>query len=291
MSSEAFIPLLISVFTMVSWGILGILVAKISRAVGALAAGFLIMFSALLLTIFIWPIFFSIPSIINWQAFIMLGVLGGGVYALFCHLLKTGRVSVIVPITSVWAVVTASLGILFLHEFVNPLKILSIILVISGVVILSVNWSKKRKVLSIFSLQTAFALLAALGWGFYFFFLGPISKQTGWFSTTLLIRIFVTLTLFILLLPQLKKKAVLFKKIPWKVLLSAAILDVFGFTGYNLAVSRYEVSYVSVIASASPLITVILAAVFLKEKTNFIQKLGMGLVIVGIIGLQLASVY
>ena len=291
MSFEAFIPLLISVFIMASWGIIGILVAKISRAVGALAAGFLIMFSALLLTIFIWPIFFSIPSIINWQAFIMLGVLGGGVYALFCHLLKIGKVSVVVPITSIWAVITASLGILFLHEFVNPLKILSIVLVVFGVVILSVNWSKKRKVSSIFSLQAACALLVALGWGLYFFFLGPISKQTGWFSTTLLIRIFVTLTLFVLLLPQLKRKAILFKKIQWKVLLSAAILDVFGFTGYNLAVSRYEVSYVSVIASASPLITVILAAVFLKEKTNFIQKLGMGLVIAGIIGLQLASIY
>lgn len=292
MSFETFLPLLISIFIMVSWGILGVLVAKISRAVGALTAGFLIMLSALLLTIFIWPIFFSVPSIINWKAFIMLGVLGGGVYALYCRLLQTDRVSVVVPITSTWALVSAGLGIFFLRESVNPLKILSIVLVIFGIVILSINWSNVGgKISSLFSPKTVPALLAALGWGFYFFFLGPLSRQAGWFFTTLLIRVFVTLTLFLLFLPQLRRKAVFFKKIPWKVLLTAAVLDVFAFTSFNLALSKYEVSFVSVVASAFPLITVILAAILLKEKTNLIQKVGIALAIVGIIGLQLASVY
>lgn len=292
MNFETFLPLLISVFVMVSWGIIGILVAKISRAVGALAAGFSIMLSALLLTIFIWPIFFSIPNVINWKAFIMLGVLGGGVYALYCRLLRTNKVSIIVPITSTWAFISAGLGIFFLHESVSLLKILSMVLVIFGIVALSINWSSARKkILSLFSFETALALLAALGWGLYFFFLSPISKQTGWFLTTLLTRIFVTLTLFLLFLPQLRRKAVFLKKIPWKVLLSAAVLDVFAFTGFNLALSKYEVSFVSVIASASPLITVVLAAVLLKEKTIFIQKVGIALVLIGIIGLQLASMY
>jgi drug/metabolite transporter (DMT)-like permease len=162
--------------------------------------------------------------------------------------------------------------------------------VVGGIVALSMNWQevKKRKI-SFSSSEVVPALLIALGWGLYFFFLSPITRQSGWFFTTLLVRVFITLTLFVFLFPQLKKKTVTFHKIPWKVLLFAAALDVLAFTSFNLALSKYEVSYVSVVTSASPLITVILAAVFLKEKTDFVQKIGIAIVIFGIVGLQLAS--
>lgn len=292
MSIETLFPLSISIIVMVFWGIVGILVAKISRAVGAVVGAFLIQFIGLLMTIIIWPVFFSAPSAINWYAFVTLGILGGGVYALYLKLLRTGKVSIVVPILSAWALVTSALGLIFLHESINLLKILSVLAVVAGIIILSAKWSETRKqAVSFFRPQIVLALLAVLGWGFYFFFLSPISKQTGWFLTTLLTRVFVTLTLFVLLLPQLKKKVGIFSKIPWKILLSAALFDVFAFTSFNLAISKYEVSFVSIIASASPLVTVILAATVLKERLNNVQKIGVALVIGGIIGLQLASRY
>lgn len=65
-----------------------------------------------------------------------------------------------------------------------------------------------------------------------------------------------------------------------------ALLDVIATTGYNLAVSRYEVSYVSVISSASPLVSVVLASVLFKDRTDIIQKAGIFLIIAGIMGLQ-----
>ena len=79
-------------------------------------------------------------------------------------------------------------------------------------------------------------------------------------------------------------------KIPWKLLLAAGILDVVAFTTYNMAVSKYDVSFVSVISSASPLVTVVLASIVFKEVTTTVQKIGIALIILGVIGLQLASV-
>lgn len=281
--------LFVSLVPMISWGVLGILVAKISRKVGSFTSGFLIMLVALLMTLLIWPIFFYLPNNVEWWVFILLGILGGGTYAAYNRVMEKGKVPIVVPITSTWAVVAAFLGIVILGESFGPLKLLSIALVVIGIFLISYSPSKSAIK---FTSEMLLALLVAVGWGFYFFFLGPLSREYGWFFTTLGARVFVVITLLAILLSKYRNKRNIIPKlsdIPWKILVVAGVLDVIAFTSFNMLVSELEVSFVSVISSASPLITVSLAAIVLKEKTTRIQKVAVTLMVGGIITLQISG--
>lgn len=66
-----------------------------------------------------------------------------------------------------------------------------------------------------------------------------------------------------------------------------ALVDTAGFTAYNFAVTKYEVSYVTAIVAGSSLVTILLAYIFLKERLKLLQKIGAVMVVFGIIGLQL----
>ncbi len=97
----------------------------------------------------------------------------------------------------------------------------------------------------------------------------------------------IPLTIVILFLFQGKKLTELFKDIAWKWIIPGAICDVIAFSIYNYALTRYEVSYVSVISSAAPLVSTILAILFLKEKLTVFQITGFILVMIGVICLNI----
>ncbi len=281
------VALLISLIPTVCYGTIGVFAAKLARAMGAFQSGTLIQMVGFVLTLLIWPLFFTRLDNIIWVGIISVGVVSALVYYLFCKALEIGSVTLVSPITSSWSLITAVLGILFLQESAGIIKILSIILVIIGVIILSINW-KAIKNKQFLSTGVSYAILVALGWGVVYFYAGPLTRQMGWFNTTLGIRLFVAITLgLVFIFKKGSKKQMKFKKIPWIYVGIIGILDVIAFTVYNLAVSKYEVSYVSVISSASPLITVVLASLILKETTNRIHKIGIVTTIIGIIGLQL----
>ncbi|OGK25818.1 hypothetical protein A3A46_00185 [Candidatus Roizmanbacteria bacterium RIFCSPLOWO2_01_FULL_37_13] len=280
------LPLILSVIPMFSWGLIAILAAKLSRKVGGFNSGFLIQLFAFLGTLLISPLFFSIPGKINWLGLIIQGLLGAGTYIIYCKALEKGKVPIIVPIVSAWALISAVLGIVFLGEPIYLLKAVSIFIITLGIIILTINWNQiKRNQLNLFNPGVVFALMVAVGWGFSFFYLGSLSRQMGWFFTTVGTRMFVMISFFLGYI-SITNRTNMFQNVPWKVLFPIAALDVVAFTTYNLAVSRYDVSYVSVISSASPLVAVILGEFLLKEKTSLLQKLGIVIIIVGIIGLQ-----
>ena len=85
----------------------------------------------------------------------------------------------------------------------------------------------------------------------------------------------------LLLLPINNFKKMSKKSLSWividSIIICAAVLT------YNLAI-RYElVSIVSTISSGTPLVTVVLALVILKEKLLLNQKIGVSTIILGLI--------
>jgi len=286
MSNVILLPLFLSLIPMFGWGLISVLAANLSRKVGGFNGGLLIQLFAFLGTLLISPIFFSLPEKINWFGLIIQGILGAGTYIFYCQALEKGKVPIVVPVVSAWAFISVILGVIFLGEVISPIKAISIFITILGIIILTINWNKiTRTRINLFNPGVLLALLVALGWGFSFFYLGPLTKQMGWFFTTIGSRTFIIISFFLayFLRPQ---QSNLFQGVPWKVLLPIAALDVVAFTTYNLAVSRYYVSYVSVISSASPLVAVVLGEFWLKEKTTRWQKFAIAVIILGIIGLQ-----
>lgn len=165
---------------MAGWSVNNILMTKLSRRVGGLNGSLLFGFVALLITLLLWPLFFSIPTHINWLMLIFLGLLGAGTTSLFCYALKVGKIAIIIPITSSWAIITSFLGIVVLRESVSLLKIFSTLVVVGGIIVLSVDWKTiKKNYLSLLVPGFIPALIVVFGWGLSFFLLGPASKEMG----------------------------------------------------------------------------------------------------------------
>jgi drug/metabolite transporter (DMT)-like permease len=77
------------------------------------------------------------------------------------------------------------------------------------------------------------------------------------------------------------------KNAPWKLLLLAAACDVGAFSLYNYVISAYEVSTITIITASQAAVIALLSWKFLKERLTLQQIVGLGVVLLGLISLQL----
>ncbi|MFS8159167.1 MAG: EamA family transporter, partial [Candidatus Roizmanbacteria bacterium] len=131
-----------------------------------------------------------------------------------------------------------------------------------------------------------YALLGAIGTGIFFLFVGITVQLVGWLVNAVLIRVGIAATTFAIILYRKKKVSSLFKNVPMKWILPAAILDVIGFSLYNIAVTGGEVSVVTMITSAQTLVVILLSWAILKEKITKIQFLGIASIFIGLLFLN-----
>lgn len=288
MINPNFATLTLPLIPLIGWGLMGILITKISRLVGEFVSSFLILLFSLIFVLGGWPLFAQPPFNINVFIYVILGFFGAVIYLLLNKAYKTGNASVVAPIAGTWGVFSAILGILIYKESLTIYKFISIIAVSIGIFLIStkgkfrLNFKKSHIVAG-----ALIALLTAIGYGALFFYLATVSRNNGWYITTVYMQIFNVLFLLVFLLPKLKIIKTKLNKVPWKYIVLAGLVDATAFTTYNLAVTKLDVSYTAVIASASPLITVIAARILFNEITTKIQRIGIILSISGVILLQL----
>jgi drug/metabolite transporter (DMT)-like permease len=129
-----------------------------------------------------------------------------------------------------------------------------------------------------------FALITAIGWGFYYFLLKIIVQRLNPISTTLFVEVAIAL---LVLLPLLHFGL---KRISRKNLLHAVAggtLTGLSALAFNTSISLVQVAIVAPIAAASPFLTVVLARIFLKEKLALNQLIAVVVVIAGVIILSM----
>ena len=131
------------------------------------------------------------------------------------------------------------------------------------------------------------AFLSAIGTGLYLYALAIFSRANGWFLTVVTIRVTIATTTFLILLFQRKTLSSLWTQTPWKSIIAAAFLDVVCFSLYNYAISRYEVSSVTIITSLQAAVIVLFSWVVFKEKLNKQQIIGLIVALAGLVSLQL----
>lgn len=273
---------------MFGWGVTNFLIASASKRHGAFRTAFLTRILPFFITLLLLPIF-KIGKI-TWINFLMLclpGFLGSVSYLSFTKGLSIGSVSIVTPIVSSWAIVTATLSFLFLNESLTLLKILGILTTLTGIFLVSTDFKKILREKQVKLLAGAkWAGLTALGWGLAFFLLALFSRKIGWYPANLGIRFWSAIGFLIIAFLRKKEINQLLAKIP-KIIYLIAVADVIFFIAFNLGLLRGEPAVVSALAGASPLISVLLAAHFLKEKTVFSQKVGILLCLAGIVSLSL----
>ncbi len=286
MNFSLLLPLLLGLIPMLCLGIEYVANAKVSRQVGPLKAVFLFQLLGLPLLILLLPL--ETHKIdINILYPLALGVVFTFVLLLSFYAIKIGNVSITGPICQTSGFMTFVFGILLLHETLGVLKLASGLLVLGGVILLAVNFKDLKKVnLEMFYKGVPHALVFAVGAGLFMVASAAITREVGWITTSLAIKIAIALTTFVLLITRKNRVSEIFRGIPWKIAILTATLDVISFSTYNFAATKFEVSYLAVFASAASLVVIAIASVFLKEKISSVQKIGVLLTVLGLIGIQ-----
>ena len=284
--STTFYPLLLSVGAMLCWGVLYIFTTKLTRSVGSYMTLILFQSVSILLLLILLPFVHQPINIRGIGSFITVGLWSGLMWLLFLHATNIGNVAIVLPVSNLSIPFIAFLGVFFLHESFSPAKAISVCFVFVGVILLGLDFKaiKNLKKQVLFK-GVAPAIAAGFGVSIYVFINTYLVRWYGWYNSSFFIRVGIVAVVAIVML--LKHKKISLKKIPWIIVIGAALVDTVGFILYNIALTGSELSYVSVITNSSMLITVILAAWLLKERLNKIQWFGFVCTMAGIVLLQL----
>jgi drug/metabolite transporter (DMT)-like permease len=286
-----FLELLLGVFfgviSMMGFGAQDFVMARASRRIGAFKTSLWFMAVALglmaLLSIFL---FTSIALTTTVLLVLLLASLLSLVGLLsFNKGLRVGNISVVATLGNVWGAVTAVLGIVLLGEKITLLQVFSITLIIIGTIMVSLKLRGMLRGSGHIGEGVEFAVITLFSWGIYYFLLGALVKDIGWFDTAFLTTL-ITVALFIVYGIATGSEMGI-KRIDMPILFFIGLLSLFGFLAYNLGVSYNYTSIVAPISSASPIITILLALLLLKERLSTSQQAGIVLVLIGLIALSI----
>lgn len=273
---------------MFGWGTSDFFVTKSTRKIGAILTFFwtqLISFIiALIFFIFKFKDLYTveiarvIPQIII-AAFLFVI---GSIY--FFTGLEKGFASLVCPLMASWAMISVILGIAIFHDILKLNQIISIILIIIGIALISTDIKELLKKKAAFSAGAKEGIISMLCYGFAVFFLTSAIKTSNWFLPGFLSRLFMII--FIVLFAIVIKKQSLkieFQRIIWLPLITIGIFDIIAFFAFSFGVSIEYSSIVAPIAASSPLVTIILAQIFLKEKLLLNQIVGIIMTLSGLV--------
>ena len=278
--------------SMVCWGTAIFLAALASRKIGNVLTLFWMQLFGFLFGIIYFILNFKsffftlVPQ--NIILLITVSLLQATAYLAFYKGLERAPVSLVSPIGAAWGLVTAVLGVIFFKEILTGTQIMALILIVSGIILLSVNFKDfyKLKKINLF-IGVNEGLIAMLGWGISLFLLVIAAKDLGWFLPAFIFRFFMLLFLSAFILYSQKKFIAKSQKFPFGLLLLIGLFDIGGFFSYSFGVSSTSASIVAPIGSAFALVTVLLARIFLKENIDLNKSAGILAIICGLVFISL----
>jgi len=299
------IGLIAGLIAMLCWGIADFLQALVIRRLGSLKTMFFGNLLGIIITLIITFFYMKSGGIIyitpvTLGLIVLLGLIDVIAVYSFFRSFELGEVSIVTPISAAFSFVTVILAILFLGEKPSLLKIASIILIVLGIILASIDLRKLKNFKTAKGVKES--LIALFLWGIYFFVLGFISRNLlpvylskynlplaeGMKIVAINIFIFTGIfnSLFMLLYPVLKKEIIKPADLKIKYMLLLFIINTFLYTlawaAVNYGLVQEMISLVTPVSSLYPAITVILAVIFLKEKMVLNQKIGVLTILFGV---------
>jgi len=274
--------------SMLGWGISDFLAAKSSRKIGSVLTFFWSQIFSFLIGLIYFFLKFQIfykKDIFNFfPPLLLIGFLYTIATLFFYEGLIKGKVSLVSPIGASYSWIIVLLSAIFFKEILKTNQIIGIISIIFGVPLLSINLRELSEIKKLNTFNGAKeGLIAMLGWGFALFLITPASRALGWFLPIFALRLFTLLFVAGYIIFSNQSFKINFQP-PLFVLLSLiGLLDMGASFTYCFGVSKEYASIVAPIAASFPLVTILLAKIFLKEKLLPNQILGIISVIAGLI--------
>jgi len=212
---------------------------------------------------------------------LLYAVLGGatGVCGLYCLYrgLAVGAVSIVVPVSSLCVVLPVAAS-LIRGEIPHPVQGIGIVTAICGGVLISFEKQPFKQTGST-ARGIVPAIGAALGFGTFFVVMDLAGSVDPLWAATI-----SRLSFFLLILP-----AVLYTRPNLKVgavhlpvVFTIGMLDATAAFAYTAATTKGMLSLVAVISSLYPVVSLILAALFFKERLRSFQYAGVLLILLGV---------
>lgn len=203
--------------------------------------------------------------------------------------LKMSSRALVGTIASSFPAVTVLISVIFLGEKLSFQQTLAIIVIFVGLTLSSVNIKELRSK-NIFSDKgVLLAFVPMVAWGTWIALIKIPVEKIGWFWPN-----YISFLLFPLLLLYIKVRKIKLELptinrafLPFVV---AVIMVRIAEFSYNFAISKGLVSIVAPIAGANPILFIILAFIFFKDKITKQQILGIITTLFGIVLLSFMSV-
>jgi len=288
----------LGVATAISWGSSDFIARFAIRTTGVVRALFGVqVWGALLLTILLffardWGHLFDGSGWPPWAWGIVAGSVNTGAMLALYRAFSVGKMAVVAPISASYPALTVVLSAFSGERF--PLyRALGILAALAGVILVAAGEKSPQSTPT--SLATGpqnpvrnstgilWALAAALGFGILFWLLGTrIIPRTGALATIWMIRVtgsFITLAILLAQRTSIRVK----NKRASAQLYSMGFFDTAAFTLSNLGMRIEQVAIVSVLGSLYGAVTVVLSALFLRDRIAALQWLGIVSIFSGII--------
>jgi drug/metabolite transporter (DMT)-like permease len=202
------------------------------------------------------------------------GLAGAVGLAAFYRALAIGRMGINAPITAVLAATIPVLFSAFLEGLPSPLQLAGFALALIAVWLISRPEGTTGRPAGL-----GLALLAGLGFGAFLVLIGQVST-TAIFWPLAAARL--ASFLFMLAILLISRQEVLPKKTVLPLVLLAGTLDVAGNTFFVLAAHTGRLDVSSILSSLYPAVTVLLAAIVLRERVTRLQAIGILVALVAI---------
>ena len=273
--------------TALAWGSSDFVARYATRALGTLRALLCMqIFGATFLTIFLiitgrWGHLFDGSGWRPWAWGILAGACNSAAMLAFYRCIELGKLSVVAPLSASYPVLTLILSV-FSGERLTLARICGMSATLFGVVLVARGEASAADNAKNAKQGIMWALCASIAFGMLFWILGMrVIEVTGPYATVWLIRLTGSAITFSLLLmirnsgPRARKSAVAQTAV-------MGLLDTSAFVVSNRGMQMEQVSIVTVLSSLYGAVTVVLAAVLLRESVSKIQWIGIVAIFAGI---------
>jgi len=288
------------------WGSADFAARFASRRVGAYRTLFFMqLFGFLALSIHLKLTYgFASVAAFGWKPWILAvvaGLLNVAASLALYYSFQVGVMTIVAPVSSAYPALTVALSLLS-GERLEPLRAAGLALTLLGVVLAATSFAPVDPVSSgtggsleahvsslvhVSSKGVGWAIFAGITFGVLFWFLGyHVVPLVGSAVSVWVIRLTAFSTLLLCAAPA-RQSIRLPRGAVWWLLLAVAILDTAAFIANNAGLTTGQVSVVSVLASLYGAVTVLLSWIFLREKLERSQWLGVLLIFAGIVMVSL----
>lgn len=272
------------------WGVSDYLSGKSGQHSDEYLTNFIVqvMGAVFLLPIVLWK---GLPLNIDLNLFIifLISVLFTIAYVSFVKSLAIGPFGVAAPLANSYALVTIVFGLLFLGFNISLVQIGIFLVIIFSILLLAVD--KTTFNIKNFRKSTLyFAGLAAVTWGIAFALVDVVAHHYAWYELLFLIGVFASVLGFLYYI-LIRKRIPSFSdlgyqnmKLAWR---SGVLLFIGSVAFFATTDLTGSVVIPAVLASASPLVTSLMAAIHDQEELTSLKRLGAVLIVVSIMALNI----